>query len=130
MGVLLVFLHHHSRRAYLEIRHACLHTAYHCGNGAGVSRQVLGRRYRHRAFRRTSDSVEPLADDVLLPLRDALYGNSVRREGMEGKGFPPLPEGNGRAGVGGVCWRYASICRTFITPTNTVRRACVARASW
>ena len=52
-------------------------------------------------FRRTSDCVEPLPNDVLFPLCDALYGNSVRRKGMERKGVPSVFESNGRAGNSG-----------------------------
>ena len=97
----IVFLHHYCCRAYLEIRHIGIHTAYHCGYGAGLSWQILDGWNRDCAFRRTPDCVESLPDDLLFPLRDALYGNSVRREGMEGKNFPSVLESDGRAGDSG-----------------------------
>ena len=75
--------------------------AYHCRYGIGLSWKILGWRNHYGTFRRASDCVEPLPNDVLLPLCDALYGNSVRRKGMERKGVPSVFESNGRAGNSG-----------------------------
>ena len=76
-GFLILFLHHHCCRSYLEADGAGLYPAYHCRYGAGLSGTSAGRSGRDGFVHFFPDCSQPSADELLLPVCHAVYGNSI-----------------------------------------------------
>ena len=70
-------LHHHCCRSYLEADGAGLYPAYHCRYGAGLSGTSAGRSGRDGFVHFFPDCSQPSADELLLPVCHAVYGNSI-----------------------------------------------------
>ena len=92
VGFLVLLLHHHRRRAYLEVRHAGLHPAHHRGHRPGLPREVSVGRHRDSPLPCLANPVEPHPDELLLLLRHALHGHCLRRGCLEEKGDAALRE--------------------------------------
>ena len=57
--------------------HICLYPAYHCRYGAGLSGTSAGRSGRDGFVHFFPDCSQPSADELLLPVCHAVYGNSI-----------------------------------------------------
>ena len=104
VGVLVLLLHHHCGRPHLEVRHPRLHPADDSGRRARLPRQVLVGRHRHGVLPRSANPLEPHPDELLLRLRHALHGDSLRRGCLAEGGDAALRQGDVHA-AGGSCHR-------------------------
>jgi hypothetical protein len=77
LGLLFLFLYPDIGRAYMEICHIGLYSAYDCRYCAGLSEKIsVGRNY-NGSVHRASDSVEPYSDELLLHVRHPVFCRSL-----------------------------------------------------
>ena len=117
VGLLVLFLHSDFGGTYLEVHHSGLHTAYHCGHGAGVSRTVAGGRCGDRAVCGAADCVQSRADVLLLPVCHALPGHSLWGTSLAHADNATVSPCHSRVGRGGYAAKQTSggLDRDYIT---------------
>ena len=92
LGLLLLFSHHHRCRPHLEGDDAGLHSADYRRPGVVLPGQVSVGRSRYGHFHRLPSGEQPLANDVLLPLRDGADGGLLRHRRTAPPTTAPLAE--------------------------------------
>ena len=73
LRVLHIFHNPHWRRAYMEIRDACLYTAHNSRHGVVLPWKISVGRSGDGAFRHDADCIQPRTDDLLLDVPDGIY---------------------------------------------------------
>ena len=108
VGILVLLLHHHCSRTHLEGADTGLHSCHHCRYGADIPWQVAVGCTADSPVRRTADTLEPRADDLLLPLPHALHGHSLWCRSLAQREVGPLLEVIGHpvgCGTGGCMYQ-------------------------
>lgn len=73
MGILFLFLHSDTGRAYLEVCDIGLYTTYDCRCRSGLPEEIPVGRNRYGPVHRPSDSVESHSDELLFHVCDFVF---------------------------------------------------------
>ena len=96
MGVLKLFLHHHRRRPPVEGDGPCLSAADDRRSCTGLPRQIPVGTHSYGYIRGVRGERQPRTDDVLLPVRYPVHGDSLPRRRRKAEAPRPLRQGHGR----------------------------------
>ena len=77
MGILFLFLHSDTGRAYLEVCDIGLYTTYDCRCRSGLPEEIPVGRNRYGPVHRPSDSVESHSDELLFHVCDSVFCRSL-----------------------------------------------------
>ena len=77
MGILFLFLHSDTVRAYLEVCDIGLYTTYDCRCRSGLPEEIPVGRNRYGPVHRPSDSVESHSDELLFHVCDSVFCRSL-----------------------------------------------------
>ena len=77
MGILFLFLHSDTGRAYLEVCDIGLYTTYDCRCRSGLPEEIPVGRNRYGPVHRPSDSVESHSDELLFHVCDPVFCRSL-----------------------------------------------------
>ena len=77
MGILFLFLHSDTGRAYLEVCDIGLYTTYDCRCRSGLPEEIPVGRNRYGPVHRPSDSVESHSDELLFHVCDFVFCRSL-----------------------------------------------------
>ena len=97
MGFLVLFLHHHCSRTYMEVCHIGIYPADYSRNGIGISWKVSCGSIADSSVRGIADKGKPSADELLLPVCDAVYGSGLLCHGLQREETEGLLQGLGCA---------------------------------